>query len=52
MLYKKRNKIKCPYCGYKMPLYYDENSICKGVFVICKGRMCKKEFEVKIDKVK
>lgn len=52
MLHKKRKKVKCPYCGYKMPLYYDENSICKGVFIICKGRMCKKEFEIKINKVK
>lgn len=49
---KKRNKIKCPYCGYEMPLYYDEKSICKGVFIVCKGRNCKKEFEIVINKVK
>lgn len=46
---KKKNKVKCPYCNYEMPLYYDEKSICKGIFVFCKGRTCKKMFEIKIE---
>jgi transcription elongation factor Elf1 len=45
-------KVKCPHCGYEMPITYDENSESKGVFVICKGRKCKKKFEIKIEKVK
>lgn len=40
--------VICPYCGYKMPVKYDKNAICKGVFVKCKGRECKKEFEIKL----
>lgn len=42
-------KIKCPYCGYEMPVYYNEQSQCKGVVVRCKGRNCKKEFEIKLN---
>ena len=44
-----RIKIKCPYCGYLMPIYFDKSSKCKGVFVYCKGRSCKKQFEIKIN---
>ena len=43
-------KVKCPYCGYEMPVLYDRKSaICSGVYVRCKGRGCKKEFEIKIN---
>ena len=43
-------KIKCPFCNYEMPIWYDEKeSKSKGVFVKCKGRNCKKEFEIKIN---
>lgn len=48
----KEKKIRCPYCGYLMPLKVTENAVCKGVWVRCKGRNCKKEFEIKIDQVK
>jgi len=43
-----RKKVKCPYCGYLMPIEYDESSQCKGLYVRCKGKNCKKEFEIKI----
>ena len=46
------DKIKCPYCGYVMPLKVDPDAKCKGVWIKCKGRNCKKEFEIKIGKVK
>lgn len=39
-------KIKCPYCGYEMPVFKTKKAACKGVFVICKGRNCKKMFEI------
>lgn len=41
-------KVACPYCDYEMPIFYDENSKCKGVFVRCKARHCKKKFEIKL----
>lgn len=42
-------KVECPYCGYKMPLQYSKEAICRGIFVKCKGRNCKKIFEIKIN---
>lgn len=41
-------KIKCPYCGYEMPLFTSKEAVCKGVWVRCKGRGCKREFEIKL----
>ncbi len=43
-------KVKCPFCGYEMPIKYDKDiAEAKGLFVKCKGRNCKKEFEIKIN---
>lgn len=44
-----QQKVKCPYCGYEMPMTYAENAMCRGVFIRCKGRNCKKVFEIKIE---
>lgn len=44
--------VKCPYCGYIMPIKVSSDAECKGVWVRCKGRNCKKIFEIKIGKVK
>lgn len=44
-----KKKIKCPFCGYEMPILYNEKTIAKSLFVKCKGRNCKKEFEIKIN---
>lgn len=41
-------KVKCPYCGYEMPVIYRREAVCWGVFVRCKGRNCKKTFEIKL----
>lgn len=43
---KRLEKVKCPFCGYEMPVYKSEKAVCKGVFVYCKGRGCKKMFEI------
>lgn len=43
-----KKRVKCPKCGYSMPMTYDETSECKGVYVPCKGRNCKTIFELKI----
>ena len=43
-------KVTCPFCGYSMPIHYDPKTAkCSGIWVRCKGRNCKKEFEVKIN---
>ena len=42
-------KIKCPFCGYEMPIFYNEKTVCIGVFVRCKARHCKKTFEIKMN---
>lgn len=45
----KKEKIKCPYCGYKMPIERDKNAACKGLYVQCKARNCKMIFEIRIN---
>ena len=43
-------KVKCPFCGYEMPIMYDKKKArAKGLFVKCKGKKCRKEFEIKIN---
>lgn len=44
-----RPKVRCPYCGYEMPIYYEATSSAKQLYTRCKGRNCKKEFEIKIN---
>lgn len=44
----KGNKVKCPYCGYEMPLTCSREAVCQGLFVRCKGRGCRKLFEIRI----
>lgn len=44
-----KNKIKCPYCEYEMPITFSKDAECKGIFVKCKGKKCKKEFEIIIN---
>lgn len=43
-------KVKCPFCGYSMPIFYKKGARAAGIWTRCKGRNCKKEFEIKIDK--
>lgn len=47
-----KKKVKCPYCGYEMPILILPGARCEGLQVKCKGRSCKKEFEIKIKNVK
>lgn len=46
---EKRKRIRCPYCGYCMPIYYNSQTNVKELWVKCKGRNCKKIFEIKVD---
>ena len=41
-------QVRCPCCGYKMPIVYDADAECRGVHIVCKGRSCKHIFEVRI----
>lgn len=45
---KRRKRITCPYCGYAMPVYYTEKACSSGIFVRCKGRNCRKIFEIRL----
>lgn len=42
-----QKRIKCPHCGYSMPVFYTENTVCMGIYIRCKGRKCGKVFEIK-----
>lgn len=44
-----KSKVACPYCGYEMPVFFDEDARCTGLYIRCKGRGCRKEFEIKIN---
>ena len=53
MMQEQFKKVKCPFCGYEQNVLYDvKNAQCKGVFLRCKARHCKKEFEIKINQDK
>lgn len=44
----KMKKVKCPYCGYESPIFYDGASKASRIYTVCKGRRCKKKFEIKL----
>lgn len=49
---KKKTQVRCPACGYRMPVFYEDGSESQGIYVTCKGRGCKKVFEIRIKKGK
>ena len=40
--------VVCPYCGYKLPIVYDKDTVVKNLLVTCKGRQCKESFVLNI----
>lgn len=49
----RKEKVRCPYCGHEQNILYDpRNASCRGVFVRCKGRQCRKDFEIQINQDK
>lgn len=40
-------KIICPFCGYEMPIYISKETVCRGLLARCKGRNCRKIFEIR-----
>lgn len=49
---EQREKIKCPYCGYHMPVEISPNAVVHGVWVKCKGRNCRRIFEIRFPEQK
>ena len=47
-----KNKVNCPFCGHEQKVQYTPDAKCRGVFIRCQGRHCKKEFEIKINQDK
>ena len=45
-------KVKCPHCGHEQNVMYRKDAQCRGIFLRCKARHCKKEFELKINQDK
>ena len=43
---QKKEKVECPYCGHPVNVFSGWDAKCKGIFLKCKNRECKKEFEL------
>ena len=43
-----KEKIRCPYCGHEQKVQRSADAKCKGVYVKCQGRQCRKVFEIVI----
>ncbi len=46
---KSKRKVKCPVCGYEMPIFYTKEAQSRGISVSCKGRNCSSIFEIKMN---
>ena len=49
---KIKKKVKCSYCGGEQNVQFTPDAVCKGVFIRCKKRHCRKVFEIKINQDK
>ena len=47
-----KERLICPYCGYRMPIEKGPNAVAHGLFVKCKGRNCGKIFEINLPEKK
>ena len=43
-----RKKIRCPFCGHEQNIQYVPGAVSRGLFMRCKARQCRKEFEVRL----
>lgn len=43
------NRVICPYCGYRMPIEYSSSANCREITVFCKGRTCRRRFDIIIE---
>lgn len=44
---EQREKVRCPYCGYRMPVEAAADAVSRGIYVKCKGRGCGRVFEIR-----
>jgi hypothetical protein len=44
----KNEKVTCPYCGHPVNAFKNQDAKCKGIYLKCKNKDCKKIFELKI----
>lgn len=47
-----RERVACPFCGYKMPIEKEADAVSHGLWVKCKGRNCGKRFEIRLPDMK
>ena len=47
-----KKKVRCPHCGHEQKVQYAPDAKCRGIFIKCQARHCKKEFEIKINQDK
>ena len=45
-------RVQCPYCGYLLPVWWEDTAIAEGIWVRCKGKHCKKLIEIKLEKTR
>lgn len=44
---KEKLKVRCPWCGHPINVFYQEDAVCRGVFFRCKNKACRKDFELR-----
>lgn len=44
----RKEKVRCPYCGYPVNAMQGTGARCEGIFFKCKNKDCRKEFELRI----
>ena len=44
------HRVRCPFCGYRMPVEAPPGAVAKGLYVKCKGRDCRRRFEIVLQK--
>lgn len=42
-------KVLCPYCESRLPVRYNGATVCSGIFLKCKDKNCRREFELIIN---
>ncbi len=43
-----KKKVKCPHCGHEINVFHQEDASCRGVFLKCKNRYCRRIFELRL----
>lgn len=43
-----RKKVKCVYCGRYVNVFRSKDAACRGIYLKCKNRECRKVFELRI----